>query len=283
MRSYRPAVVVWLCTLQVWQQYYASKGDNLLIICCGERWWLTYESRLPRLPTLDFSSMPPSTAFAVEHPLHVVLHRFRSRASFSCRQVLKLTLITLYSALPRLRLRLLHRHASINENPCTRGHSLSPGDSPLLPGECIEGRFGFRRLGWVPGFSWRPRLEVRHSGEVYVSRPDGSEVRQNTAPAKRVLSAPVPSPSAVWIVFCCEALPRIVRLGVHFGFPAPSCWYFSGGGFGCMYHGYVPGIIWLQVIRDGTPQFANTLPWRAGTAVLVLLCACFLPSRRFFV
>ena len=42
-----------------------------------------------------------------------------------------------------------------------------------------------------------------------------------------------------------------------------------------MYHGYVPGIIWLQVIPDGVPQvvvLAVPLPLRTGTAVHVLFC-----------
>ena len=27
-----------------------------------------------------------------------------------------------------------------------------------------------------------------------------------------------------------------------------------------MYHGYIPGAIWLQVIRDGKPQLVSTVP-----------------------
>ena len=39
-----------------------------------------------------------------------------------------------------------------------------------------------------------------------------------------------------------------------------------------MYHGYVPGVISLQVIRDGIPQLAIVpFPLRAGTAVHVYL------------
>ena len=39
-----------------------------------------------------------------------------------------------------------------------------------------------------------------------------------------------------------------------------------------MYHGRVPGVISLQVIRDGIPQLASTFPLRTGTAVRVLFC-----------
>ena len=43
-----------------------------------------------------------------------------------------------------------------------------------------------------------------------------------------------------------------------------------------MYHGYVPGVISLQVIRGGIPQVAIVaLPSRAGTAVYVLFCLLF--------
>ena len=42
-------------------------------------------------------------------------------------------------------------------------------------------------------------------------------------------------------------------------------YYFSG--LRSVYHGYVSGIISLQVIRDGTPQLVSTGPLRAGTAV----------------
>ena len=45
------------------------------------------------------------------------------------------------------------------------------------------------------------------------------------------------------------------------------------------YHGYVPGIILLQVIRDGIPQLVSTVPLRTGTAAVHVLF-CFLPSRR---
>ena len=48
-----------------------------------------------------------------------------------------------------------------------------------------------------------------------------------------------------------------------------------------MYHGYVPGIISLQAIRDGAQQLDSTVPLRTGTAVRVLFS--FLPSRHFFV
>ena len=46
------------------------------------------------------------------------------------------------------------------------------------------------------------------------------------------------------------------------------------------YHGWVRGIIELQVTRYGIPQLVGTVPLRAGTALHALLC--FLPSRRFF-
>ena len=42
-----------------------------------------------------------------------------------------------------------------------------------------------------------------------------------------------------------------------------------------IYHGYVLGIISLQVIRDGTSQPVSIVPVRTGTAVKVLFC---LPS-----
>ena len=45
-----------------------------------------------------------------------------------------------------------------------------------------------------------------------------------------------------------------------------------------MYHGYVPGIIWLQVVRDGIPQLVGTFPLSTGTAVHVLCCIFLLPS-----
>ena len=38
-----------------------------------------------------------------------------------------------------------------------------------------------------------------------------------------------------------------------------------------MHHGYVPGIIPLQVIRDGIPQLVSTVPLRTG----ILRCTCF--------
>ena len=50
----------------------------------------------------------------------------------------------------------------------------------------------------------------------------------------------------------------------------------------CIYHGYVPGTISLQLIRDAIPQLVSTVSLRTGTAVHVRLF-CFLPSRRFFV
>ena len=46
-----------------------------------------------------------------------------------------------------------------------------------------------------------------------------------------------------------------------------------------IYHGYVPVMIWLQVIRDGVPQLVSTVPSRTGTAVHVLFG--FLPTRLF--
>ena len=49
--------------------------------------------------------------------------------------------------------------------------------------------------------------------------------------------------------------------------------YFSGVRI-C--HGRVPGIISLQVIRDGIPQLLSTVPLRTGTAVhssIILLCS----------
>ena len=48
-----------------------------------------------------------------------------------------------------------------------------------------------------------------------------------------------------------------------------------------MYHGYVPDIIALQVIRDGIRQFVGIVPLRAATAMQVLFF--FLALRRFFV
>ena len=38
-----------------------------------------------------------------------------------------------------------------------------------------------------------------------------------------------------------------------------------------MFHGYVPGVIWMHVTRDGIPQVAIVPPLlRTGTAVHVL-------------
>ena len=45
---------------------------------------------------------------------------------------------------------------------------------------------------------------------------------------------------------------------------------------------HVPGIISLQVMRDGLPQLVSTVPLRTGTAVVHALF-CLLPARRFFV
>ena len=45
-----------------------------------------------------------------------------------------------------------------------------------------------------------------------------------------------------------------------------------------MYHGYVPGIILLQVIRDGIPLLVSTIPLRTGTAMSVLFCTCLFSS-----
>ena len=49
--------------------------------------------------------------------------------------------------------------------------------------------------------------------------------------------------------------------------------------YACTTCGCVPGIVRLQVRRDGIPQLVSTVPSRTGTAVHVLFC--FLPSRRF--
>lgn len=40
-----------------------------------------------------------------------------------------------------------------------------------------------------------------------------------------------------------------------------------------IYHGYVPGINWVQLIRDGIRLLACAVPLRTGTAVYVFLCA----------
>eukprot|EP00610_Laminaria_digitata_P001614 TRINITY_DN3842_c0_g1_i1.p1 TRINITY_DN3842_c0_g1~~TRINITY_DN3842_c0_g1_i1.p1 ORF type:complete len:118 (-),score=5.97 TRINITY_DN3842_c0_g1_i1:64-417(-) len=45
--------------------------------------------------------------------------------------------------------------------------------------------------------------------------------------------------------------------------------------FGCTYHGYAPGIISVQVIRDGIPD--------CGARILFCILFLFLPSRRFLV
>ena len=67
---------------------------------------------------------------------------------------------------------------------CTRGHALTSGGSPSLPGACIDdGRGGFRRRGWRD-VHWPPRRlrgnrrgdVICTDGEVFVSPPDGSEV-----------------------------------------------------------------------------------------------------------
>ena len=57
-------------------------------------------------------------------------------------------------------------------------------------------------------------------------------------------------------------------------------YYFSG--LRSVYHGYVSGIISLQVTHDGIPQLVinSNVPLRNGTAVHVLFC--FLPTRRFY-
>ena len=102
--------------------------------------------------------------------------------------------------LPCLRLRLLHRFTRFNAKPCSRGYVLSPGDSPLLPGECIEGTVGVRRLGFLPGFSWKPRLSVGPGGDTILSRADGTEVRPHIVPAKCIPCHLVPPPRAVFDV-----------------------------------------------------------------------------------
>ena len=44
-------------------------------------------------------------------------------------------------------------------------------------------------------------------------------------------------------------------------------------------HGYVPGIIWMQVIRDGVPQLVSTFLLRAGNAVHVVCFTFFCEHR----
>lgn len=115
-----------------------------------------------------------------------------------------------------LRLVLLHRFASWNAKPCSRGHTLSPADSPLLPGECIEGTFGFNRLGWLPLVPYKPKLEVRPSGEMIVTRRDGSQVRPNTDGAGEASSiSSCPSTARSMLVFSSEALPGINCQGLQ--------------------------------------------------------------------
>ena len=80
-------------------------------------------------------------------------------------------------------------------------------------------------------------------------------------------------------LLCCGTSPFLfVFLSVSFLFALVSS-SFSGVR---IYHGYVPGIFSLQVIRDGIPHLVSTLPLRTGTAVHLLFCVCvfFVPSRR---
>ena len=72
--------------------------------------------------------------------------------------------------------------------PSCRGSTLSPGDAPLLPGQCIEGAGGFHKLGWIPGLSWKPKLVISLDGDMIAQRHDGSEVRAHTVPTERVPS-----------------------------------------------------------------------------------------------
>ena len=71
-----------------------------------------------------------------------------------------------------------------------------------------------------------------------------------------------PAPSThVWIcfIFLSFPFPLLFAFFVFFFF----C-FFASSFFGCTliwYHGYVPGIGWLQVIRDGIPQPVSTVPW----------------------
>lgn len=79
---------------------------------------------------------------------------------------------------------------------CAHGCALSPGDSPLLPDQCIDGRDGNRRLGWTPGLSWKPTLAVSVDGVITASRPDGYEVTVcglTSEPSRRLT---IVSPSA---------------------------------------------------------------------------------------
>ena len=52
------------------------------------------------------------------------------------------------------------------------------------------------------------------------------------------------------------------------------------------YHGYVPGVIWLQVIRDGMPQLVSNVSladWYDTAVCTNLYLFFFLPSRCILV
>ena len=69
----------------------------------------------------------------------------------------------------------------------------------------------------------------------------------------------------IFLLFCffhSVSFLCFILLSTFFG-----CTYVPG-----MYHGYVPGIVSLQVIRNGIPLLVSAVPFRTGTAVHVLFC-----------
>lgn len=145
---------------------------------------------------------PPSQHFKVEHILQNSLS-LEVRFGF-----------IRFPPLSCLPWRLPHRFASLGPTDSTcRGNTLGPNDKPLAPFEHIEGKGGRYRLGWLfPWFGYTPKLAVSASGEMVATRSDGSKVRPDVVPAKRVPPRPVPPPPVVCCAVSRYSLSEIVRL-----------------------------------------------------------------------
>ena len=89
---------------------------------------------------------------------------------------------------------------------------------------------------------------------------------------------------------CARSVPCIEsdesQLCYYFWFSQPPETVLKGDGrriitkYTSIYHGYVTGIISLQVMRDGEPQLVRTVRLRTSTAVHLFFA---LPSRCFFL
>ena len=163
---------------------FSNEGDNTLYtVSVGDR-------PTGFVPPCSDPSFAALHNFGVEKPLHYFV---KPRSSLWSR----------FPPLTCLSLRLPpHWFDSYQHvGPSCRGSTLSPGDAPLLPGQCIEGAGGFHKLGWIPGLSWKPKLVISPDGDMIAQRHDGSEVRAQTVPAEGVPFRSFIPPPAVCLVF----------------------------------------------------------------------------------